>query len=72
MSKFYSDHPRLAGIIAGALLGALIGLLLIPNFGVASGGRGHGVIGWIVGAIIGAYVGFRVVEWRQRKQIIAP
>jgi uncharacterized protein YcfJ len=68
MKAYYERYPRRTWILTGAIIGALVGLLIIGNFGVASAGRGHAVWGWLFGAGLGAYVGFRVGEWRLRKQ----
>lgn len=66
MANLYRERPRLMWSITGAVVGVAVGYLLIRNFGVASGGRGFGVWGWLLGACIGTYIGFRFGEWHHR------
>lgn len=67
MVNVYRSRPRWAWAATGALIGALFGFFVIRNFGVASGGRGFGVWGWLLGGCLGAYIGFRIGEWRHRR-----
>lgn len=61
--------PRTAWVVIGACVGAIVGLALIGNFGIASGGQGIGVAGWVFGGCLGAYIGYRLGEWRRNKII---
>jgi hypothetical protein len=63
----FRHSPRISWSIADAIVGILVGLFVIGNFGIASGGHGYGVWGWVIGGVSCAYIGFRIGEWRRRR-----